>query len=55
MGYSVVNADEIEGAGPEGSFIRLDAETTRCPVAGGGVTFVCVGMRRGSHEPRCPF
>lgn len=118
MGYSVVNVDEIEGAGPggavrfvrrelgleafginwfelppaaeglehdetktgqeevsvvvkgsghwridgeevpvrAGSFIRFDPETTRCPVAGPeGMTFVSVGARRGSYEPRGPF
>ncbi len=118
MGYSVVNVDEIEGAGPgggvrfvrrelgceafginwfelppgaeglehdegstgqeevsvvvrgsghwrvdgedvpvrEGSFIRFDPETTRCPVAGpDGMTFVSVGSTRGSYEARGPF
>lgn len=118
MGYSVVNVDEIEGAGPGsavrfvrrelgveafginwfelppgaegkehdetssgqeevslvvrgsghwlvgdsevpvrvGSFIRFDPEAKRCPVAGpDGMTFVSVGARRGSYEPRGPF
>lgn len=118
MGYSVVNIDDIEGAGPGsavrfvrrelgveafginwfdlppgaegnehdevasgqeevsvvvrgsghwrvggsevpvrvGSFIRLDPEMKRCPVAGpDGMTFVSVGARRGSYEPRGPF
>jgi quercetin dioxygenase-like cupin family protein len=118
MGYSVVNVDEIEGAGPGGAvrfvrrhlgveafginwfelpagaegpehdevrsgqeevsvvirgsgywrvegedvavgtggFIRLDPETTRQAVAGpDGMTFVSVGARRGSYEPRGPF
>jgi quercetin dioxygenase-like cupin family protein len=40
----------------EGSFIRFDPETVRCPVAGpDGMTFVSVGSRRGSYEPRGPF
>ncbi|MFZ0041349.1 MAG: cupin domain-containing protein [Solirubrobacteraceae bacterium] len=39
-----------------GSVIRFDPETTRCPVAGpDGMTFVAVGARRGSYEPRGPF
>jgi len=39
-----------------GSFIRFDPETTRCPVAGPeGITFVSVGARPGSYEPRGPF
>jgi quercetin dioxygenase-like cupin family protein len=39
-----------------GSFIRFDPETTRCPVAGhGGMTFVSVGVPRGSYEARGPF
>jgi len=118
MGYSVVNVDEIEGAGPTGgvrfvrrelgceafginwfelppgaeglehdesesgqeevnvvvagsgvwridgeevpvragTFLRFDPGTVRCPVAGPeGMTFVGVGARRGSYEPRGPF
>jgi quercetin dioxygenase-like cupin family protein len=40
----------------EGSFIRFDPETTRCPVAGpDGMTFVSVGVPRGSYEPHGPF
>ena len=118
MGYSVVNVDEVEGAGPGGivrfvrrelgveafginwfelppgteghqhdetrsgqeevsvvvgggghwvidgeevpvrigSFVRFDPGTTRCPFAGpDGMTFVSVGCRPGSYEPRGPF
>jgi len=118
LGYSIVNVDEIEGAGPSGAvrfvrrelgleafginwfelppgaegrehdetdsgqeevniviagsgrwridgeevpvragtFLRLDADTLRCPVAGPeGMTFIGVGARRGSYEPRGPF
>lgn len=39
-----------------GSFVRFDPESIRCPVAGpDGMTFVSVGSRRGSYEPRGPF
>ena len=39
-----------------GTFLRLDPETTRRPVAGpDGMTFVAVGARRGSYEPHGPF
>ena len=40
----------------EGSFVRIDADATRCPVAGPkGMTFVAVGARPGGYEPRGPF
>jgi mannose-6-phosphate isomerase-like protein (cupin superfamily) len=39
-----------------GSFVRFDPESTRCPVAGpDGMTFVSIGVRRGSYEARGPF
>lgn len=39
-----------------GSFVRIDPEATRCPVAGSdGMTFVAIGARRGAYEPRGPF
>ena len=39
-----------------GSFVRFDAEATRCAVAGPeGMTFVSVGARPGAYEPRGPF
>jgi quercetin dioxygenase-like cupin family protein len=39
-----------------GTFLRFDADTVRCPVAGpDGMTFVSVGARRGSYEPHGPF
>jgi mannose-6-phosphate isomerase-like protein (cupin superfamily) len=39
-----------------GTFLRFDPETTRQPVAGpDGMTFIGVGARRGSYEPRGPF
>ena len=118
MGYSVVNVDELEGAGPGGAVrfvrrelgvtafglnwfelppdavghehdestsqqeevnivvagsgrwrvdgeeievrpgtcLRFDPETTRVPIAGpDGLTFVAIGARRGSYDPRGPF
>lgn len=40
----------------EGSFVRFDPESVRCPVAGReGLTFISVGARPGSYEPRGPF
>ena len=39
----------------EGSFIRFDPETTRCPVAGPeGMTFISIGVRPGAYEPPAP-
>jgi hypothetical protein len=39
-----------------GTFLRFDPETVRWPVAGPeGMTFIGVGARRGSYEPRGPF
>jgi hypothetical protein len=39
-----------------GSFLRVDPESRRCPVAGpDGLTFVAVGSRKGAYEPRGPM
>jgi hypothetical protein len=39
-----------------GTILRFDPETTRVPIAGPeGMTFVAVGARPGSYEPRGPF
>jgi len=39
-----------------GTFLRFDPETTRVPIAGPeGMTFLAIGARRGSYEPRGPF
>jgi quercetin dioxygenase-like cupin family protein len=48
--------DDTEVPVRVGSFIRFDPESVRCPVAGpDGMTFVSVGSRPGSYEPRGPF
>ena len=40
----------------EGTMLRFDPEAVRCPVAGpNGMTFLAVGVRRGSYEARGPF
>ena len=40
----------------EGSFIRFDPGTTRCPVAGpDGLAFVSVGAPPGAYAPHGPF
>ena len=40
----------------EGTFLRFDADQTRCPVAGpDGMAFVAIGARGGSYEARGPF
>jgi quercetin dioxygenase-like cupin family protein len=40
----------------EGSFIRFDPGTVRCPVAGPhGLSFVSVGCPPGSYQPHGPF
>ena len=40
----------------EGTFLRFDPETVRCPVAGpDGMTFLAIGARRGAYEARGPF
>jgi quercetin dioxygenase-like cupin family protein len=55
-GSGIWRVDGEEVPVREGSFIRFDPETTRCPVSGpDGMTFVSVGVRPGSYEPRGPF
>ena len=40
----------------EGTILRFDPEAVRCPVAGpNGMTFIGIGVRRGSYEARGPF
>jgi quercetin dioxygenase-like cupin family protein len=49
-----IDGEEVEAR--EGMFFRFDPGTTRVPVAGpDGMTFIGVGARRGSYEPRGPF
>lgn len=53
-GYWRVDGEDVPVS--RGSFIRFDPGSTRCPVAGPeGLTFVSVGCRPGSYEPRGPF
>ena len=55
-GSGVYRVDGVAIPVREGTFIRFDPETTRCAVAGpDGMTFIGVGARRGSYEPRGPF
>jgi hypothetical protein len=40
----------------EGTILRFDPETVRVPVAGAkGMSFIGIGVRRGSYEARGPF
>jgi mannose-6-phosphate isomerase-like protein (cupin superfamily) len=40
----------------EGTFLRIDPESRRQAIAGpAGMTFIAIGARRGSYEPRGPF
>jgi len=53
-GYWRVDGEEVPVR--SGSFIRFDPETTRVPVSGpDGLTFLSIGARPGSYEPRGPF
>jgi quercetin dioxygenase-like cupin family protein len=55
-GSGVYRVDGKEIAVREGSFLRFDPDTTRCPVAGpDGMTLLAVGAPRGAYEPRGPF
>src|SRR5690349_20831826 len=53
-GHWRVDGQEVPAR--EGTFLRFDPETVRCPVAGpDGLTFIAVGAPRGAYEPRGPF
>jgi hypothetical protein len=53
-GFWRVDGEEVPAT--VGTFVRFDPGTTRCPVGGpDGMTFVSVGVRPGSYEPRGPF
>jgi mannose-6-phosphate isomerase-like protein (cupin superfamily) len=55
-GSGVWRIDGEEVPAREGTFLRFDPETTRCPVAGpDGLTFIGVGAPRGSYVARGPF
>jgi hypothetical protein len=55
-GSGVWRVEGTEVPAKVGTFLRFDPETTRQPVAGpDGMTFIGVGARRGSYEPRGPF
>ncbi len=56
VGSGVWQVDGEEVPVRAGTFLRFDPETTRCPVAGpDGMTFLGIGSRPGSYEPRGPF
>lgn len=65
MGYSVVNIEDIEGAGPSGAvkFVRRELGVEAFGVNWfeiaiadpEGMTFVAIGARRGSYEARGLF
>jgi quercetin dioxygenase-like cupin family protein len=55
-GGGIWRVDGEEAPVQEGSVIRFDPESTRCPVAGpDGLGFFTIGARRGGYEPRGPF
>jgi hypothetical protein len=61
MGYSIVNVDEVEPAGPGGAvrFVRrrlgVEAFGVNWFDLREGMTFVAIGARRGAYEPHGPF
>jgi mannose-6-phosphate isomerase-like protein (cupin superfamily) len=55
-GSGIYRVDGEEVHVREGTFLRFDPETERCPVAGpDGLTMIAIGAPRGSYEPRGPF
>jgi quercetin dioxygenase-like cupin family protein len=53
-GHWRIDGEDVEVA--RGTVLRFDPETVRCAVAGpDGMTFIGIGARRGSYEPRGPF
>ncbi len=55
-GGGIWRVDGEEVAVRAGTFLRFDPDSVRCPVAGpDGLTFVAIGARPGSYEPRGPF
>jgi quercetin dioxygenase-like cupin family protein len=52
-GSGVWRVDREEIPVRRGTFVRFDPETVRQPIAGSdGMTFIAIGARRGSYEPR---
>ena len=55
-GSGVYRIDGEEVPVREGSFVRIDPDATRVPVAGAdGLTFLVIGAARGGYERRGPF
>ena len=55
-GSGVYRIEGVDVPVSEGTFLRFDPETTRCPVAGpDGMTLIAVGSPPGAYEPRGPF
>ncbi len=55
-GSGVWRIDGEEVPVSAGTFLRFDPDAVRCPVAGDeGMTFIGIGARPGSYEPRGPF
>src|SRR5438876_657870 len=55
-GSGVWRVEGVEVRVREGSFLRFDPETTRMPIAGPEeMTFIGIGVPRGSYEARGPF
>jgi len=55
-GDGVWRVDGEEVPVHEGTALRFDPETTRCPVSGpDGMSFIAIGARRGSYDARGPF
>ncbi len=53
-GHWLVDGSEVPAH--EGTFVRIDPDAVRCPVAGpDGMTFVAVGSPRGNYQPHGPF
>jgi quercetin dioxygenase-like cupin family protein len=52
-GSGIWRVDGEEVHARRGTFLRFDPEATRQPVAGpDGMTFIAIGARPGSYEPR---
>jgi mannose-6-phosphate isomerase-like protein (cupin superfamily) len=55
-GSGVWHVDGEEVPVRRGTLMRFDPEAVRYPVAGpDGMTFIAIGARRGSYEPRGAF